>query len=150
MGAGVCRRCGSEPGGIAELDRIIEEHGPALEYDLLTKTCYQLRDVGGALPWGALLHFVQYLPRDSALSRELYPTTDEERWADGTITAALLADIFDQLAMLRAEHAAKGSGRRPKEPKPYPRPWVKRKNERHVGADPIPISEFEDWWNAGR
>ena len=135
-----------DAGGIAELARIIEEHGPALDYDLLTRTRYDLRDVGGALSWGALRHFVQYLPRDSALSRELMPPTDAERWTNGEATASLLADLFDLVAMLRSEVLAKGSGKKPKHPRPYPRPGTKPKNTRHVGSKPIPIAKFEEWW----
>ena len=82
---------------------LIEDHGAALEYDLLTLTHYQLRDVGRALSWGALLHFVEHVPRTSALSRELVPRTESEAWAEGDATAAILADLFDLLAMMRAE-----------------------------------------------
>ena len=124
---------------------LIEQHGPAIDYDLMTMTNYTLRDVGGALPWGALLHFLMYLPRTSAFSREVRPTTDEEMWANGNVTAALLADIYDAIHQLNNNVMAKGSGRSPRAVKPYKRPWAKA-NERHVGKDPIPISEFEDWW----
>lgn len=140
----------SDAGGIAGLARLIEEHGPALEYDLLTKTNYQLRDVGGALPWGALLHFVQFLPRDSALSRELVPVTDAERWTRGDATASLLADIYDLMALFRAEQAVKGTDHKPRRQRPYPRPGAKPKGVRHVGKDPIPVSKFESWWSTGR
>ena len=125
----------------------MREHGPAIDYDLMTSTRYTLRDIGGALPWGALLHFVQYLPRTSALSRELEPTSDEERWASGHATAAILADIYDALSQLNANFCARGSGRRAQAVKPYPRPWAKGTGERTVGSDPIPVSDFEAWWN---
>lgn len=128
---------------------LMEVHGAALEYDLLTLTHYQLRDVGRALSWGALLHFVEHVPRTSALSRELVPRTDTEAWVDGDATAVILADIFDLLSALRSEHAVKGTGRSPRKPKPYPRPWAQQKGERHVGSDPIPISDFESWWSNG-
>lgn len=144
-GAGRNRR-----GGIAELRQIIEEHGAALEFDLLTMTRYQLRDVGGALPYGALLHFIRYLPRTSALSKELVPRTDTERWLDGEATAAILADIFDAIRALDADVMHKGTRRKPKPPRPYPRPWDKSKGAVHLGKDPIPIKDFEAWWNAPR
>lgn len=140
----------SDAGGIAGLARLIEEHGPALEYDLLTKTNYQLRDVGGALPWGALLHFVQFLPRDSALKTELVPMTDVERWNDGCANAAILADLFDLVNQMRAEVAVNGTDHKPRRPRPYPRPGAKPKGVQHVGKDPIPVSEFESWWSTGR
>lgn len=124
----------------------MEEHGAALDYDLLTKTCYQLRDVGGALPWGALLHFVQFLPRDSALKSDMAPATDAERWTRGDATATILADLYDLLSQFRAEMAVKGSERKPRRPKPYPRPGVRPAGTQHLGKDPIPVSEFEGWW----
>lgn len=113
-------------------------------------TNYQLQDVGGALPWGALLHFVQFLPRESALKTELVPVSAAERWTRGDATASLLADLFDLVAAFRAEQAVKGTEHKPKRPKPYPRPGMKPKGTRHIGKDPIPIDRFEDWWNARR
>ena len=111
-------------------------------------TDHNLQDVGGALPWGALLHFVQYLPRTSTLSCEIAPTTDEERWAQGHATAALLADIYDLLNQLNTNLCSQG--KRATQVKPYPRPWTKGKGERRIGRDAIPISEFEDWWAGNR
>ena len=128
---------------------LIEAHGPALEYDLLTLTHYQLKDVGGALPWGALLHFVMHLPRTSALSRELVPRTDLERWADGEMTATIMADIFDAIAQGFASITAAIARRSAKRIKPYPRPWLKPKVT-HVGSGAIPVSDFERWWGSGR
>lgn len=78
----------------------------------------------------------------------MQPTTDEERWAEGMATAAILADIFDALNQLNANMCAKGSGHRPRTPKPYPRPWRKGMGERIVGKDPIPVSDFETWWES--
>jgi hypothetical protein len=127
---------------------VIDSHGPALEYDLLTMTHYQLRDVGGALPWGALRHFLQYLPRDSALSRELVPVTESERWASGDATASVLADLYDLLSVFRSEAAVKGTTHHARRPRPYPRPWLKPR-VRHVGSKPIPVTEFERWWGNG-
>ena len=127
--------------------RLIDEHGAALEYDLLTMTRYQLRDVGGALPWGALLHFVSHLPRTSALSQEVRPLSEDERWARGDYTAAILADLFDIVAHGFAAVMAKGTGRSPRRVKPYPRPWTKPRT-RHVGRGAIPIKDFERWWNS--
>jgi hypothetical protein len=128
---------------------LIEDHGPALEYDLLTMTHYQLRDVGGALSWGALLHFVQNLPRTSALSRELVPQTETEQWAEGSNVAALLADIFDLLNAFRNEAAVKGTRHSARKSKPYPRPWLKPK-KRHIGRGAIPVADFEAWWDGKR
>lgn len=133
-------------GGILGLVELIEQHGPALEYDLLTMTHYTLRDVGGALPWGALRNFVTHLPRTSALSRELVPLTEHEHWVNGDYNASILADIFDVTAQGIATLIAKGSGKSPKRVIAYPRPGKKPKVQ-HVGKDPIPIRDFWGWWN---
>ena len=107
-----------------------------------------LADLGGALSWAALSHFVQHIPRTSALSRELVPKSDAERWADGAATAAILADMYDLLNQLNNNLAARGSGHRARAVKPYPRPWATpQKGSKRIGRDPIPISEFEKWWN---
>lgn len=140
---------GGNPGGIAELCQLIEEHGAALEYDLLTMTGYQLRDVGGALSWGALLHFAMHLPRTSALSRELVPLADEERWTDGTLVAPLVADLIDAVNAVGSALMAKGTGRMPRHVRPYPRPWADDGTVTIGGADSaIPIADFEEWWDS--
>ena len=120
-----------------------------MEYDLLTLTGYQLRDIGGALSWGALLHFVMHLPRTSALSRELTPITDVERWTDGTVVAPMLADLIDVVNSLGAALLAKGTGRMPRHPSRYKRPWSDGGEWRVGGKESaLPIAEFEQWWES--
>lgn len=148
MGWGNGRAGRGHAGGIAWLAALVDEHGPAIDYDLMTMTRYTIRDIGGALPWGALLHFIQYLPRDSALSMELVPKDDEELWAEGRASAAILADIYDLIAALNANVCARGSGHRPRTPSQYPRPWRKGNGTKVIGKDPIPVSDFEAWWNS--
>lgn len=112
-------------------------------------TGYQLRDIGGALSLGALLHFVMYLPRTSALSRELEPTTDIEKWADGTVVAPMLADLIDMVGSLGAALLAKGTGRMPRHVAPYKRPWGDGGDWKLGGKDSaIPIADFEQWWDS--
>lgn len=135
-------------GGIASLVELIEEHGEAIEYDLLTKTNHTIGDVGGSLPWGAFLSFIKHLPPDSAFRRE---TMEGVEWLDGRMTAAILADIYDSQEALRfayvTAHAKKG--RKVKPPKPYPRPWRKDKTRKHFGRGAIPAADFDNWWNGG-
>ena len=133
-------------GGIASLAEVIEEHGKALNYDLMTKTRWTLADVGRGLPWSALSAFVAYLPPDSALARS--------RGVDATWTRdqMLLAQICDLLADANWMSVCKGMKRSkwPKRPKPIPRPGVKGKgNEKHIGSKPIPVSEFDKWYYGG-
>lgn len=92
----------------------------------------------GAAGRVALLSFINYLPPDSALNSEMNPDDEKGPWFTTVKTNAILADIFD---VFMAAHTKKGV-----QPKPYPRPKQKQK----VGKDPIPISEFWDWWNKER
>ena len=147
LGRGGCRA-----GGIAYLAGLIAEHGAALEYDLVTLAGRTLDDVGGALSWRALLHFVEGLGPSSRLAREMEPTLEAaSMWLDGSMTAALVADLIDVVAAFRWEHAAANvpKGKRPRKPKPVDRPWAKGsgKGEKRVGRDPIPIGEFDAWWD---
>jgi hypothetical protein len=107
-------------GGIASLARFLDEHGEAVEADLLTQTGYQLQDVGSALSWGALRSFITHLPPNSATSRELEPELSQ--WSTVAKTNAILADIFDKLSAINANLVAIGGGRRAQKPEPYPRP----------------------------
>ena len=90
----------------------------------------------GAAGKVALLSFINNLPPDSALNRELDPNDEEGMWYTTAKTNAILADLFDVCV---AAHAKKG-----RKPKEYPRP----KRHKKIGSDAIPISEFWDWWNA--
>lgn len=129
------------------------EHGPALDFDLMTLTRFTLEDVGGALSWRALLHFVDGLGPTSALMRSMSPELgDMGPWLDGTVVAPLLADLIDCVNYLRWESASanvpKGKTR-PRRPKPVKRPCgMGGEGEKRIGRDPIPIGEFDTWWDS--
>ena len=72
--------------------------------------------------------------------KEMRP--DLAQWATTAKTNSLLADIYDLLATVNANLCAKGSGHRPKRPKPYPRPDRKSRDEKHIGT-PLPIEELK-------
>ncbi|MDO5676505.1 MAG: hypothetical protein Q4G35_03240 [Propionibacteriaceae bacterium] len=78
------------------------------------------------------------LPPTSALRREL--------GRDWSATDYLLALIFDALAVANWQRQGKKSA-----PKPplLPRPGQQDENNRRFGADPIPASRFDDWWEEG-
>ena len=137
MGGGVqdSRR---NSGGILSLVRIIENHDRALEYDLLTRTGRTLDEYMsmGAAGKVALLSFIEYLPEDSALMREMDPKDETWKWATIKQTNIILADLFYAFS---AVHTKKGRA-----PYEYPRP---NKNNR-IGSGAIPVCEFWDWWNA--
>lgn len=122
------------------------EHGGAIEYDLMTRTRYTLDDIGGALPYRALRHFLQHVGHDSALWRETHPETLEtDAWEQGAMTAAILADVYDAIEALRQTVVAAHGGR-VRRHKPYPRPWRKERNKRRIGGKPIRVGDFDAWW----
>lgn len=123
-------------GGIISLAKFAEEHDEALNYDLLTRTHYQLNDVGGRLSWSALSSFIHNLKSDSAVARELGYETG---WENTIKTNEILADIYDVLmAILVAVTHSK------KKPKPYPRPG-KDKDKKRIGKGAIPYNQLREW-----
>lgn len=146
MGAGV----GGDAGGIAGAVGIIESHGGALEYDLMTRAGMTLDDIPSRLPWRALINFYTRLDAGSALYKELSPETAD--WQGTGRVPMLLADVIDSINMLRYENALANRprrGARPKKPKPYPRPGVKADEGTKIGRDPIPAKDFDAWWEGG-
>jgi len=133
-------RCNT--GGIISLAQFVNEHGEALNYDLLTRTNYQLDDVGGALSWGALNSFIKHLGSDSALARDLGKATG---WEDTLKTNAILADIYDLLQVINANIVAMGGGRHKQKITPYPRPGKGAENKRQLGKGALPLSELREW-----
>lgn len=85
-----------------------------------------MNDVGRSLSWGALSSFLSATDPGSALAAEINP--DVAEWSTTFKTNVLLADIYDALRQFNATMAAKGSGKRPQKPKPYPRPWQRKKH----------------------
>lgn len=94
--------------------------------------------------WGNLYDFANNLPQESATWRRLHP--DEHKGTSHTAQFELAANTFDAVMMF-AHVFAKAHGYKGKQPEPYPRPWA-RKGEK-IGADPIPISEFNKWYYGG-
>lgn len=109
-----------------------------------------LEDVPEHLSWRALRSFVGHLDAGSELVSELSP--ENAHWQGDSRIAMLLADVFDQLSWLRYEFACANTPKgksRPKRPRPYPRQGVKAQDE-SVGRRPIPVSEFDAWWDGGK
>lgn len=122
---------------------MIDEHGEAIEYDLLTRTGFCLDDVGGRLPWSALYSFVINLGTDSALARDLGKATG---WETTLKTNAILADIFDQLRIIDI-HLVRfiSKGRTKPKFKPYPRPGKDDNTKRKIGKGAMPYDELRNW-----
>ena len=94
--------------------------------------------------WGNLRDFAQHLSTDSATYRALYK--EHSRFASPTSQSAMLADIFDALEAF-AYMFAKAHGGKGQKPKPYPRPGANEGEK--IGKDPLPISEFNEWYYGG-
>ena len=132
-----------KPGGIISLARFALEHRKAIEADLLC-TGYEFDDIGRNLSWGALDSFLSHPKEDSALVRELEPET--AAWASRAKTNRILADIWDQLALINANLVAIGQGRPAKTPKPYPVPGRKSNDsEKRIGSGAMPPIELRRW-----
>lgn len=113
---------------------------------------YTLDDLGVRLSCRALINFIRHLPCTSATCKALNPSMIEDiNWSSDMYVAQLLAGISDHLASLNYSyarvHSKRGKSLHP--PKPIPRPGIKDKEKVSYGKDPIPISQFEEWWNEG-
>jgi len=128
------------------LVEFIEEHGEALTYDLMTRTCYTLDDVGGALSWRSLYSFIKHLDTNSALARDLGKSTG---WESTLKTNAILADLYDLLQAINANLVRLGGGK-VKNIKPYPRPGKDDNNTTKFGKGALPVDELHAWIEARR
>lgn len=127
------------------------EAGDALDYDLMT-LCGGLStdDLGGRLSARGLMGFLAHLPISSATSRRLNAEcADFADWHGSDKANMLLAALVDELRMLswgfsqaHSEHSL-----RRYMPEPIPRPGIP-KRDRRVGYDPIPIKDFDSWWES--
>lgn len=126
----------------------MEAHADALEYDLMTMTGRTLSEYEqmGARGYGALAHFVERVPIDSELWREMHGDAEYPRvWSSSIKQAELLADVVDMLALVAHLTAQSHSKHRLKRPKPMQRPWVKD-GTRRIGRGAIPAAKFDKWW----
>lgn len=116
------------------------QYQEAIEYELMTKTRYMLSDVGAALPWPSFISFIKNLPPTSALHR----AQDFETWAfeSGYILPYQMANLIDTLEALRYSLAGITQ-----DIIPSYRPHQEKPRSGKFGADPIPISDFDSWWN---
>ena len=92
-----------------------------------------------AFTWYDLKVVFKHLQNDtkSALSIELHGV----RWS---IEAQLAAVVADHLAFANWQRAGRRSATKPKR---IPRPWEKPATT-SIGAEPIPIAGFNDWWDS--
>ena len=110
-------------------------------------TGHCLDDIGRSVSWRALGSFLKKLDASSETAHELDP--DLTSWAGTVKTNAILADIYDMLAMINANLCALGSGKKAKKPEGYKRPGDNRK-ERIGGKNALPPDELRNWFQARR
>lgn len=135
----------NDTGGIVSLAIFSEEHSEALEYDLLTRTIYDIDDLGGELSWFALNSFIKNLKGDSSLARDLEKSTG---WEDTLTTNRILADIYDLLQVINANLV--GMGGRKVKVRPYPRPGMEDRDRKRIGKGAMPYSELIKWFENKR
>lgn len=126
-------------GGIISLAAFTDEHRKAISADLI-KCGYELEDVGHSLSWSALHSFIFNSGIESALGREINPELHD--WSSTFKTNAILADIYDVLAMINANLVAIGSHSRTVMPKPYKRIGKQNGNGRQLGDGAVPVDEL--------
>lgn len=109
----------------------------------MTRTNYQISDIGGSLPWGSLYAFIKNLGSDSALARDLGKTTG---WESTLKTNMILADIFDLLQVIHADMVTWATqGKTKPKVKPYPRPGRDEDKKRNLGKGAMPLKELREW-----
>lgn len=129
---------GGVAGGILGLLELIAEHQEAIEYELLVHG-FRLRGVPSeSLNWRDLLVLVRRWQKTpgNALAAALQGA-EVPSWSE-----QVLAVLVDQIQAVNF-NLRRGKGARPKR---FDRWWEKRKQR--FGRDPIPISQFDDWWDA--
>lgn len=114
--------------------------------DLLIKTGHDLEDIGRTLSWSALGAFLRHPDLTSETARELEP--ELANWSGALKTNAILADIYDMLAMINANLCAMGSGKRATRPKAYTRPGDK--DTKKIGKNALPPDQLRAWFDKKR
>nr|DAG04358.1 MAG TPA: protein of unknown function (DUF5361) [Siphoviridae sp. ctYkG6]DAO02421.1 MAG TPA: protein of unknown function (DUF5361) [Caudoviricetes sp.] len=115
----------------------------------MTLTSFTLDDLGERLSFRALFSFIQNLPKTSALWKATHPDDiDYALWESQEIVPQLLARLSDQISQLAWMYSSAHTTKKQPKPKPLTRPGVESAKEEVYGKDPIPISQFNDWWDS--
>lgn len=136
MGSSVRR----EPGGIAGFVAIVNERSRAVRYELI-KLGKNLDDLGThKLTWVDLAAILENLPPGNAI--QVAGFGERAMWG---VQEHLLATVANLLQAANWQRAGDENA-------PYPRPILppgqKAEGDQTFGADAIPISEFDDWWDS--
>lgn len=133
----------SVPGGIVGLVQLIDEHGPAIEYDLI-KLGLRLRQLGTDwLTWRDLLVIVQHAGHETSLFTSMHP--DAAPWKLSEHLLAVIADAVIAGNWMQSKDGQKNRNR----PKPIPRPGVEPEAKK-FGGRAESMDAIRDWlgWNA--
>lgn len=126
------------PGGITGLVLLIDEHGPAIEFDLI-KLGLRLRQLGSdLLSWRDLLVIVQHTERGSALRASMNP--EDSPWELKEHLLAVIADAVIAGNWMQSKDGQKNRNR----PKPIPRPGVVPENKK-FGGKAESVEAIRDW-----
>ena len=127
-----------EPGGIAGLVLLIEEHGPAVEFDLI-RLGLRLRDLGSeAFSWRDLFVIVQNGGPDTALARTMHP--DAAPWGLSEHLLAVIADAVIAGNWMQSKDGQRNKNR----PKQIPRPGV-TPDKKKFGGQAESIDTIREW-----
>jgi hypothetical protein len=108
-----------------------------VEFDLIDRLGWFLRDVGVTFTWHDLWVFTRHLPYESALARSLFGADYEWR-----LKEQILAGISDSLRVLVWQQTADGHKGK-NQPKPMPRPGIEPDEDQTTyGKDAVSIEEM--------
>lgn len=115
----------------------------------MLKIGYTLNDVGDRLTWLDVADIIEHSPQDSALTRVLLDDDDMYAWINNRGLQSVLADLIDTLQMFMYVYVSANSKHKPKQPKPYKRPWQQdNSSTRKFGKKAVSIDEFNNFWSS--
>lgn len=126
-----------QAGGIVSLVALLEEHGEAVEYELI-RLGLRLRDLPSrTFDWRDLWSIIKSLPEDSAIHRALEVIDEDSIWTPHMMLTAEILDLAAYLVWFQTKDGQNGRNR----PKPYPRPGYRPEEP----FAPLPAEEMLAW-----
>ena len=125
------------------LSALLEEHGEAIEADLLREG-YRLRWLDSPAQdfnWRDLFVLVKTTTRDSMLFRSMHGD-DEAEWGLTEQLLAMSVDTQNVMVWMKTKDAQRNPPKN--RPKPIPRPGVEPERDK-IGGDKLPVAEMMDW-----